>query len=29
VITRLTKQWQDERKAFAGRSLGDTDCVYI
>lgn len=29
VITRLTKQWQDERKAFAGRSLGDTDYVYI
>jgi len=29
VITRLTKQWQDERKAFAGRSLRDTDYVYI
>ena len=29
VVTRLTKQWQDERKAFAERSLGDTDYVYI
>lgn len=29
VITRLTKQWQDERKAFARRSLRDRDYVYI
>lgn len=29
VITRLTKQWQDERKAFARRSLCDSDYVYI
>ena len=29
AITRLTRQWQDERAAFARRSLRDTDYVYI
>jgi transposase-like protein len=29
VITRLTRQWQDERAAFAGRTLHDADYVYV
>ena len=29
VITRLTTQWQDEHRAFMGRSLADRDYVYI
>ncbi len=29
VITRLTRQWQDERAAFAGRDLSGVDYVYI
>ncbi len=29
VITRLTKQWQADQRAFADRSLGDRDFVYI
>lgn len=29
VITRLTKQWQDEAKAFQQRSLAGTDYVYM
>lgn len=29
VITRLTTQWQGEAKAFAERSLGDRDYVYV
>lgn len=29
VITRLTKQWQDEHKAFQARSLADRDFVYV
>ncbi len=29
VITRLTKQWQDERERFAARTLADRDYVYI
>jgi len=29
VITRLTKQWQDEARAFARRSLADRDYVYV
>ena len=29
VITRLTKQWQDERAAFAGRELSGVDYVYV
>jgi len=28
VVTRLTAQWQDERKRFAERSLADVDYVY-
>jgi transposase-like protein len=29
VITRLTTQWQDDQRAFAGRRLDDRDFVYI
>lgn len=29
TITRLTKQWQNEARAFADRSLADTDYVYV
>ncbi len=29
VVTRLTKQWQDERERFSGRSLADRDYVYV
>jgi transposase-like protein len=29
VITRLTKQWQDERAAFARRELSSVDYVYM
>lgn len=29
VITKLTKQWQDQARAFNGRSLADTDFVYV
>jgi transposase-like protein len=29
VVTRLTKQWQDERERFMGRSLAGVDYVYI
>jgi transposase-like protein len=29
VITRLTTDWQDEQRAFAGRGLSDVDYVYI
>jgi len=29
VITRLTKQWQGEQRAFAARSLDDRDYVYV
>ena len=29
TITRLTTQWQDEAKAFAGRDLSGTDYVYL
>ena len=29
TITRLTTQWQDEARAFAGRSLADVDFVYL
>lgn len=29
TITRLTAQWQDEAKAFAGRDLSGTDYVYL
>lgn len=29
VITRLTKQWQDERSAFAERDLSAVDFVYV
>ena len=29
TITRLTKDWQDEAKAFQARSLADTDYVYV
>jgi putative transposase len=29
VVTRLTRQWQDEAKAFAQRRLEDRDYVYI
>lgn len=29
VITRLTKQWQDEHRAFQVRSLADRDFVYV
>src|SRR6478735_4028000 len=29
TITRLTAQWQDEARAFNGRSLAGTDYVYV
>jgi hypothetical protein len=29
TITRLTEQWQDEAKAFAGRDLSGVDYVYV
>ena len=29
VITRLTKDWQDEARAFNQRSLAETDYVYV
>src|SRR3954447_18760378 len=29
TITRLTAQWQDEARAFGGRSLAGTDYVYV
>jgi transposase-like protein len=29
TITRLTTQWQDEVRAFGGRSLAGTDYVYV
>ena len=29
VITRLTKQWQDEQRAFMARDLSHTDYVYV
>jgi putative transposase len=29
VITRLTKQWQADQRAFAERSLADRDYVYV
>src|SRR4051794_19085420 len=29
VITKLTVQWQDEAKAFAGRDLSGVDYVYV
>jgi putative transposase len=29
VVTRLTRQWQDEREAFATRRLDDVDYVYV
>ena len=29
VITRLTVQWQDEARAFAGRDLSSADYVYL
>ena len=29
MITRLTKDWQDEAAAFGKRSLADTDYVYV
>ena len=29
VITRLTTEWQDDRRAFAKRSLRDVDFVYV
>ena len=29
TITRLTTQWQDEARVFAGRSLADVDFVYL
>ena len=29
TITRLTAQWQDEAKTFAGRDLSGTDYVYL
>jgi transposase-like protein len=29
VITRLTKQWQDEQRAFSQRSLAEVDYVYV
>ena len=29
VITRLTKQWQADQRAFADRSLDDRDYVYV
>ncbi len=29
VITRLTRQWQDERAAFARRDLSGVDYVYV
>jgi hypothetical protein len=29
TITRLTVQWQDEARAFAGRDLSGADYVYL
>ncbi len=29
TVTRLTKQWQDDAKAFSTRSLKDSDYVYL
>jgi putative transposase len=29
VITRLTRQWQDEQRAFMARDLSGTDYVYV
>src|SRR6202023_1623132 len=29
VITRLTKQWQTDQRAFAERRLDDRDYVYV
>lgn len=29
VVTRLTKQWQDERERFSARSLAERDYVYV
>jgi putative transposase len=29
VITRMSKQWQDERAAFARRDLSEVDYVYV
>ncbi len=29
VVTRLTKQWQDERERFSRRSLAEVDYVYM
>jgi putative transposase len=29
VITRLTRQWQDDHRAFHSRSLADRDFVYV
>jgi transposase-like protein len=29
TVTRLTSQWQDDAKAFAKRSLADSDYVYL
>ncbi len=29
VITRLTKSWQDEHRAFEGRGLAERDYVYV
>ena len=29
VVTRLTKQWQDDRAVFARRDLSDVDYVYV
>ena len=29
TVTRLTKQWQDDAKAFSKRSLKDSDYVYL
>ncbi len=29
VVTRLTKQWQDERERFSARSLAGVDYVYV
>jgi transposase-like protein len=29
VITRLTKEWQDDQRAFADRRLDDRDFVYV
>jgi transposase-like protein len=29
TVTRLTAQWQDDAETFSGRSLADTDYVYL